>query len=116
VEYFLEMKSWDENGLDVQVQYTNPLQVGRGNDNIATSLRNTALFAPTSGADPLTKEEATNVAAAPPQVPKGVDEAELAKDASTACKGLIALIVGMFVIQLWVKGNFRDFWGLFFAL
>jgi len=45
------MKSWDENGLDVQVQYTNPLQVGRGNDNIATSLRNTALFAPTSGAD-----------------------------------------------------------------
>ena len=90
--------------------------MGRGNDNIATSLRNPALFAPTSGADPLTKEQGTNVAAAPPQVPKGVDEEELTKDASTACKGLIALIIGMVIIQLWVKGNFRDFWVLFFAL
>ena len=96
------MKRWDENGLDVQVQYTNPLQVGRGNDKIATSLRNPALFAPTSGADPLTKEEGTSVAAAPPQVPKGVDEEELTKDASTACKGFIALSVGMIIIQLWV--------------
>lgn len=64
----------------------------------------------------MTKEAATNVAAAPPQVPNGVDEAELTKDAATACKGLVALIVGMVFIQLWVKGNFRDFWGLFFIL
>lgn len=48
--------------------------VGKGNDNVATSLKNTALFAPASGAKPLSKAEASTVAQAPPQVPKGVDE------------------------------------------
>jgi len=116
IEYFLEMKKWDSNGIDVQVQYTNPLQVGKGNDNIATALKNTALFAPASGAKAMSKAEATNVASAPPQVPKGVNEEDLKQDAATACKALVAILVAMVIIQIWVKGNFRDFWGLFFIL
>ena len=116
IEYFLEMKKWDETGVAVQVQYTNPLQVGRGNDNIATSLKNTALFAPASGSAPLPQAEGTTVASAPPQVPKGVDEEELKQDAATACKALVAIVVAMVIIQIWVKGNFRDFWALFFIL
>ena len=56
------------------MKYSNPLQVGKGNDNIVTSLKNTNLFAPASGEAPLPKNKGTTVAAAPPQVPKGVDE------------------------------------------
>jgi len=41
IEYFLEMKKWDENEVDIQVKYKNPLLVGKGNDNIATTLKNT---------------------------------------------------------------------------
>lgn len=116
IEYFLEMKKWDNKGIAVQVQYTNPLQVGKGNDNIATSLRNPALFAPASGEAPMSKDEGTTVATAPTQVPKGVNEVELKGDAATACKALVGIIIAMVIIQVWVKGNFRDFWALFFIL
>lgn len=77
IEYFLEMNKWDENGLAVQIKYKNPLLVGKGNDNIATSLKNTALFAPASGAKPLSASEGTTASGSPPQVPKGVDEDQL---------------------------------------
>ena len=110
------MKNWDENGIGIQVVYKDPLLVGKGNDNIATSLKNMALFAPASGAAPLGAEEGTTVAAAPPQVPKGVDEDQLKQDASTALKGLISIIIAMVIIQVIVKGNFKDYWALYFIL
>lgn len=116
IEFFLEMKQWDENGIGIQVHYSNPLMVGKGNDNIITTLKNPGLFAPASGEEPPSKDQGTNFAAAPPQVPKGVDEEELKSDATTACTALITIMVAMVIIQVYVKGNFRDFWGLFFVL
>jgi len=77
IEYFLEMKDWNEDGVDVQVKYKNPLLVGKGNDNIATTLKNTQLFAPASGDKPLSAEEASTVAGVTSQVPKGVDEDQI---------------------------------------
>jgi hypothetical protein len=110
------MQQWDEKGIGIQIKYTDSLQVGKGNDQIVSSLKNPGLFAPADGGDPVSKEGSTNVSKAKPQVPKGVDDKELAKDASTVCKGLAVIIVFMIGIQLLVNGNFRDFWVFFFAL
>jgi len=116
IEFFLEMKQWDESGIGIQVHYSNPLMVGKGNDNIITTLKNPGLFAPASGEEPPSKDQGTNFAAAPPQVPKGVDEEELKSDATTACTALVTIMIAMVVIQTYIGGNFRDFWGLFFVL
>lgn len=77
IEYFLRMKEWTSKGMSVKVDFKNPLLVGKGNDNVATSLQNMSLFAPKSGAKPLPKSAGTKVASAPPQVPKGVDEEQI---------------------------------------
>ena len=116
IEYFLRMKEWTNKGMSVKVDFKDPLLVGKGNDNVATSLKNMALFAPKSGAKPLPASAGTKVAAAPPQVPKGVDEEQIRQDASTAMKGLLAIVIAMIVIQVAVKGNFKDYWALFFIL
>jgi hypothetical protein len=110
------MKDWTENGMAVKVEFKNPLLVGKGNDNVATSIKNMKLFAPASGEKGLGKEGGTKVASAPPQVPEGVDEDQLKQDASTAMKGLMAIVIAMIVIQVVVKGNFKDYWALFFIL
>jgi len=116
IEYFLKMKEWNKNGMSVQVDYKNPLLVGKGNDNVATSLKNMALFAPASGDKPLPASAGSKVSGAPPQVPKGVDEEQIKQDANTAMKGLLAVVIAMVVIQIAVKGNFKDYWALFFIL
>jgi len=77
IEYFLKMKEWTSKGMSVKVDFKDPLLVGKGNDNVATSLKNMALFAPKSGDKPLPAGDGTKVAAAPPQVPKGVDEDQI---------------------------------------
>ena len=53
------MKEWNENGIGIQIKYTDSLQVGKGNDQIVSSLKNPGLFAPASGAKALSKEEST---------------------------------------------------------
>jgi hypothetical protein len=110
------MKEWSDNKMSVKVEFKDPLMVGKGNDNVATTLKNLNLFAPASGAKKLPKSAGTKVSNAPPQVPKGVDEDQLKQDASTAMKGLAAIVIAMIVIQIVVKGNFKDYWALFFIL
>jgi hypothetical protein len=60
------MKEWSTKGVSVKVQFKNPLLVGKGNDNVSTSLKNPDLFAPASGAKALSSDEASTVAEAAP--------------------------------------------------
>jgi len=49
IEFFLDVKEFNGDGLKIGINYTNPLAVGQNKDNIVTGLKDTTMFAPASG-------------------------------------------------------------------
>jgi hypothetical protein len=96
IGYFLDMEKWDESGLGIRINYTDPLQVGKGNDQIMTTLKNPDLFVSAASGKPVPQKSATSVKFSPPQVPKGVSEDRLLKDATNTNNAML----GMIIIQL----------------
>ena len=75
-----------------------------------------ALFEPASGAAASGAEEGTTDVAASPKDSKRVDEDQFKQDASSALKELLSVIIAMDIIQVIVKGNFKDKWAIYFIL
>jgi hypothetical protein len=89
----LDLKNWDENGIDIKINYTDPLMVGKGNDQVMTTLKNPDLFISASSGEALPKDKATSIKFSPTQVPKDVSENKLNSDAKQTNNAMIALII-----------------------
>jgi hypothetical protein len=87
------MEKWDENGIGIKVNYTDPLMVGKGNDQVMTTLKNPDLFISASSGEALPKDKATSIKFSPTQVPKDVSENKLNSDAKQTNNAMIALII-----------------------
>ena len=59
------MESWDENGLGIKINYTDPLQIGKGNDQVMTTLKNPGLLISKSSGNSVPKDKATTVKFSP---------------------------------------------------
>ena len=75
--YYLEMSEWMDKHLGIKVYFADPLQVGKGNDQIMTTLKETTMFISKASGKPISKEKSTSVKEATTQVPKGVKEEDL---------------------------------------
>ena len=77
IKYYLDMTNWDSKSLGMKINFEDPLQVGKGNDNVMTSLKDTNMFISEASGKAISKDKATSVKAARTQVPKGVKEEDL---------------------------------------
>jgi len=112
----LDLEKWDENGIGIKVNYTDPLMVGKGNDQVMTTLKNPDLFVSASSGEALPKDAATTIKFSPTQVPKDVSEDKLNADAKQTNNAMLALIILQIVAQLSLKGGMDDLWSMFFTL
>lgn len=112
----MDLENWDENGIDIKINYTDPLMVGKGNDQVMTTLKNPDLFVSASSGEALPKDAATSIKFSPTQVPKDVSENKLNADAKQTNNAMIALIILQIVAQLALKGGMDDLWSMFFTL
>jgi hypothetical protein len=44
IDYYLDMGDWTDKNLGLSIVFADPLNAGRGNDNVMTSLRNPQMF------------------------------------------------------------------------
>jgi len=116
IEYYLEMDSWNDDGVAIKINYKDPLMVGKGNDQVMTTLKNPDLFISASSGEALPKDKATTVKFSPTQVPKDVSETKLNADAKQTNNAMVALIILQIVAQLALKGGLTELWSLFFTL
>lgn len=93
IGYYLSMTKWDENGIGIQINYTDPLMVGKGKDQVMTSLKNPDLFVSAASGEALPKDKATSVKFSPTQVPKDVSEEKLKSDSQQTNNAMVALII-----------------------
>ena len=112
----MDMEEWTENGLGIRINYTDPLMVGKGNDQIMTTLKNPDLFVSAGSGMSVPKGKATSVKFSPPQVPKGVSEDRLLKDATNTNNAMLGMIIIQLLGQLFLKGGLNDLWSMFFTL
>jgi hypothetical protein len=66
IGFYLDMEEWNENGLGIKINYTDPLMVGKGNDQIMTTLKNPDLFVSAATGKAVPKDKATSVKFSPP--------------------------------------------------
>lgn len=74
IDYSLELKDWKADSMDIHINYTNPLNVGYGDDQVMTKLKNPSLFVSTRSGQPISSDDASSVKYATPQMPKGMSE------------------------------------------
>lgn len=65
IGYYLDLESWDSNGVKIAINYTDPLMVGKGNDQVMTTLKNPDLFVSAASGEALPKEDATTIKFSP---------------------------------------------------
>jgi hypothetical protein len=116
IGFYLDMEKWDANGIKIAINYTDPLMVGKGNDQVMTTLKNPDLFVSAASGEALPKDKATSVKFSPTQVPKDVSEDQLNSDAKQTNNGMVALIILQIVAQLALRGGMDDLWSMFFTL
>lgn len=61
IKYYLDMTKWDEKGLGIKVNFDDPLQVGKGSDQIMTSLKDPSMFVSQESESSIPKNKATSV-------------------------------------------------------
>lgn len=77
INYYLDMGDWTEKKLGLAIVFDDPLDVGRGHDNVMTSLRNPSMFVSKSTGLPITADNSVSVKQSSTQMPKGVSEKEM---------------------------------------
>jgi len=61
INYYLDMGDWTEKKLGLAIVFDDPLDVGRGHDNVMTSLRNPSMFVSKSTGLPITADNSVSV-------------------------------------------------------
>ena len=71
------MGDWTEKKLGLAIVFDDPLDVGRGRDNVMTNLRNPDMFVSKETGLPITADNSVSVKQSSVQMPKGVSEKEM---------------------------------------
>lgn len=66
IGYYLSMQEWTPTGLGIQINYTDPLMIGKGDDQVMTTLRNPDMFISKASGKSVPKDKATSVEFSPP--------------------------------------------------
>lgn len=77
IDYYLDMGDWTEKQLGLAIVFADPLNAGRGMDNVMTSLRNPNMFVSKNTGDSITEKNSVSVKKSQTQMPKGVSEREM---------------------------------------
>lgn len=117
-EFFLEMTDWGPRGIDIFVNFTDPLSVsqGEGGDTMACTIKNPSMFVPEGGGEPLSADKAMVVSEVPKQLPKGVSAEKLKEQADSAASAMKTLAIVQLVASAFLKGVIKDLIGMFFTL
>jgi len=116
IGYYLDLERWDQKGLGIKINYVDPLNVGKGNDQVMTTIKNPDLFVSEESFDALAKNKATSIKFTPTQVPKDVSAEKLSADAKQTNNAMLALIILQIVAQIALRGGMDDLWSMFFTL
>jgi hypothetical protein len=61
INYYLDMGDWTEKKLGLAIVFDDPLDVGRGRDNVMTSLRNPSMFVSKETGKAITADNSVSV-------------------------------------------------------
>lgn len=84
IDYYLDMGDWTEKNLGLAIVFADPLNAGRGMDNVMTSLRNPNMFIAKNTGTAITEKNSVSVKKSGTQMPKGVSEKEMQTKAGQA--------------------------------
>lgn len=98
IKFFLEIMAWDEYGMELFINFTNPLLISQGieKDQVICKVLNKNLFMSYDGREVLRSDRIYIQEKLPRQLPVGVSEEKLLSEASTASNGMKAI----FIIQI----------------
>ena len=104
--------------MGVRINFTNPLLISKGgnSDAMVSIIKNKALFVSKESGEQISGEHSTFANPIPRQVPHGTNLKEVEHQASFSKKTLQTLMFVQFALQIILKGNLNDLWGLFFTL
>ena len=114
LEFYLSLLEWTENQIIVNVNFTDPTLVSQGidEDQVVVALKYPFLFISKANGLAVEPNRVTFVKSIPTQLPKWMDEKSLKAQTASGSKA----IVGILVIQLFLKASVNDMWVMFFTL
>lgn len=94
IEYFLEIKNWTQEFMDVHINFTDPLLISKGLklDEIICKILNKDLFQAKFSSMVLMSDRIYIQKSLPRQLPRGIDEKSLSDSASSASSGMKAMM------------------------
>lgn len=118
ISYFLEMKKWDPLGMEVQINFTDPLLISKGGvlDQVICKVRNRHLFVSAITGKKLETQSLYLSEIFPKQLPTGVSEEQLQTQAESAGNSMKFVVVLQLLLQICMKGALNDLWTLYFTL
>jgi hypothetical protein len=101
------MTKWTPYEMGIYINFTNPMMVSRGlkQDQIICTIKNKALFQAEDSNSVLLSERIYIQTKVPNQLPNGVSEEDLLKDAKTATDGIKAMFFVQIILQFFLKGS-----------
>ena len=61
INYYLDMGDWTESNLGLAIVFEDPLNSGKGSDNVLTTLRNPHMFVAKNTGTSITEENSVSV-------------------------------------------------------
>lgn len=116
IKYYLSLKNWDPRKLGVQINFAQPLMVGRGGDSIMAILKNPSLFIAKATGLSISPDKATSAKIAPTQMAEGVSEEDLNTEAKVSKNAVFAITATQVVAQLYLNNSITQLFGMFFTL
>jgi len=118
ISYDVFINKWDENGIDLQLNFSNPLAVsqGRGNDKAMVSIKNPGLFVSKSSGKMIQAENALAVQNVPRQVTLDVDVDKLEGQAIAASLSVKASMILLVILQLRLGMSLDNMFLLFYFM
>jgi hypothetical protein len=118
MKYFLELTKWTPYEMEIYINFTNPLMVSRGlrQDYIICTIKNKDLFQAEDSNSRLMSERIYIQSKVPNQLPNGVSEEDLLKDAKTATDGIKAMFVVQIFLQICLKGSMKFLLTMYYTI
>lgn len=118
IKFFLEITDWNEQGMELFINFTNPLLISQGilKDQVICKVLNKKLFMSYDGREVLRSDRIYIQEKIPRQLPAGISQEKLQSEAESASNGMKAIFVVQILLQLCLKGALNDFWVMFFTL
>ena len=119
IKFTLTIVKWTPRKFHLFINFTDPLQISRGlnRDLVTLKVKNPRWFRSAASDEPIDLGVVGSlVKTLPRQLPKGISEKVLVREAKTVSDSLESLMIIQLVLQVALKGSINDIWGLFLIL